>query len=114
MNEFLMIFRHVPNGQNAPSPEAIQANVKQWQDWMGGLAKEGKFVSTQRLGINGKTINATELVSDGPYAEVKEIIGGLLIVKADTLDDALEIAKGCPILSTGGSVEVRDMISMDM
>ena len=113
MNEFLMIFRHDPTAQNAPSPEDIQASVKQWQDWIGGIAQQGKFVSTQQLGSSGKTIKSSEVISDGPYAEVKEIVGGLLICKADTLEEALGMAKGCPVLAIGGKVEVRSLMKLD-
>lgn len=113
MNEFMMIFRHVPSPQAEPSPEEIQASVKQWQDWIGGIAQQGKFVSTQQLSFTGKTFNATEVISDGPYAEVKEIVGGLLICKAASLEEAMELAKGCPILTYGGSVEVRELMKLD-
>ncbi|MEL7532441.1 MAG: YciI family protein [Bacteroidota bacterium] len=113
MNEFLMIFRHVPTAQSAPSPEEIQASVKQWQDWIGGIAQQGKFVSTQQLSDNGKTIKGTEVISDGPYAEVKEIIGGFLLCKAESLEEALQMAKGCPVHAYGGSVEVRELMKLD-
>jgi len=113
MNEFMMIFRHVPSAQADPSPEEIQASVKLWQDWIGGIAQQGKFVSTQQLSFKGKTINATEVVSDGPYAEVKEIVGGILICKAASLEEAIEFANGCPVLAYGGTVEVRELMKLD-
>lgn len=114
MNEFMMIFRHDPSTQNAqPSPEEIQASIKQWQDWIGAIAQQDKFVSTQQLGFQGKTLKGNEIITDGPYAEVKEIVGGILIVKTDTLEEALEMAKGCPIHAIGGSVEVRELMKLD-
>ncbi len=113
MKEFMMIFRNEKNNHPHPSPEQMQAAVKQWQDWIGGIAAQGKFVATNALGFEGKTINANGLVLDGPYAEIKEIVGGYIIVKADNLDEAVKLADGCPTLSTGGKVEVRDVMVLD-
>jgi len=110
MKEFMMIFRNEKNDQPKPSPEQMQAMVKQWQDWIGGIAAQGKFVSTNALGFEGKTVSADGLITDGPYAEVKEIVGGYIIVRADDLNDAVELSEGCPTLLSGGKVEVRDVI----
>lgn len=110
MKEFMMIFRHTPNADFQPSPEQLQASIQQWQDWIGGIAAQGKFVSTNQLGFEGKTLKPNNLITDGPYAEVKEIIGGYLIAKAESLDDAFAMAQGCPILHMGGHVEVRDIM----
>jgi hypothetical protein len=54
-----------------------------------------------------------KLMVDGPYAEVKEIVGGYLVVKAANLDEAMKLAEACPILSIGGHVEVRAVIPMN-
>ncbi len=61
----------------------------------------------------GKTIKPNNVITDGPYAEVKEMVGGYLIVKANTLDEAVEIAKSCPNLIYGGNVEVRSVMSIE-
>ncbi len=113
MKEFMMIFRN-ENDQPKPSPEQMQAMVKQWQDWIGGIAAQGKFVATNALGFKGKTINADNTITDGPYAEVKEIVGGYAIVKAENLEDAMKLVNGCPTLAIGGKVEVRDVMVFDM
>jgi len=113
MSEFMMIFRHIPNPDIERTPEQIQASIKQWQDWMGGIAAQGKFVSANQLGFEGKTLKPNKVVTDGPYAEIKEIIGGYLIVKANNLEEALGLAEGCPVLAFGGHVEVRDIMVLD-
>lgn len=113
MKEFMMIFRHTPNPDMQLSAEQLEAGKKQWQDWIGGIAAQGKFVSTSQLGMDAKTLMPTSMVTDGPYAEVKEIVGGYLIAKADTLDEAMQLAHGCPILYMGGHVEVRDIMKMN-
>ena len=112
MEEFMMIFRMSPMEDFQPTPEQIQESIKQWQDWIGGIAAQGKFVSTNQLGFQGKTLKSDGMVTDGPYAEVKEIVGGNIIVKAADLDEALKLAEGCPILYIGGHVEVRDIMKI--
>jgi len=113
MKEFMMLFRHEP-ADYQPSPEDIQESIKHWENWIGGIAAQGKFGSTNQLGYEGKTIKPGNVITDGPYAEVKEIIGGYIIVKAESLEEAVEMAKGCPILQIGGHVEVRNIMEMDM
>lgn len=114
MTEFMMIFRNEKKDQAMPSPEQMQQMVKQWQDWIGGIAAQGKFVATNALGNEGQTVSMNGVVSDGPYAELKEIVGGYIIVKADNLADAVKLSEGCPTLASGGKVEVRNVMVFDM
>ena len=113
MKEFMMLFRSEKNDAPAPSPEQMQEMVKVWQDWIGGIAAQGKFVATNALGGQGKTIQGNKVISDGPYTELKEIVGGYIIVKAADLDEAVKLADGCPTLAMGGKVEVRDVMVFD-
>ena len=112
MNEFMMLFRHTPNPSFVPTQEQIEAEIKKWQDWIGGIAAQGKFDQTNQLGYEGKTVKSDGLVTDGPYAELKEIVGGYIIVKTKDLNEAVELATGCPIFERGGNVEVRPIIKM--
>lgn len=113
MKEFLMLFRRDPSNDLDLSPEEMQAQIKKWQDWIGGIAAQGKFVGTNALANTGKTVHPDAVITDGPYAEVKEIVGGYLLVKTDSLDDAVELSKGCPALEGNGFVEVRDVMTFD-
>lgn len=106
----MMIFRNDYNPSFKPSPEQIQAMIKQYQDWIGGIAAQGKFIGTNRLGFEGKTLKPNNVIADGPYAEIKEIVGGYMLVKANDLEEAMKLAEGCPILTIGGSVEVRNIM----
>jgi hypothetical protein len=91
----------------------MQAIMKQWMDWIGGIAAQNKLTSAGNpLGSAGKVVRANNVITDGPYTEIKELIGGYSIVKADSLEEAAELAKGCPILAVGGNVEVRDIVPM--
>ena len=109
MNEFILIFRH-EDGNKVASPEQIQVWMKQTMDWIGGIAAQNKLADRgNRLVTTGKVVKTGNVVTDGPYMEIKESIGGYSIVKAASLDEAAEIAKGCPIYAQGGSVEVREI-----
>ncbi len=113
MKEFMLLFRSVPNPDFKPTADQMQAEIKKWQDWIGDIASQGKFVSTNQLTRTGRLVKAGNIVSDGPYAEVKEIMGGYMIIKAADYDEAVEKAKGCPVLDMGGHVEVRDFMKLD-
>ena len=115
MNEFLLIFRNVPRTADAqPSPVHMQSMMKPWQDWMGSLAAQNKLVSSgNRLAEEGKVLKNNSVVTNGPYVEIKEAIGGYIIIRADSLEEAAELSKGCPIFAIGGNVEVRMVIPMD-
>ena len=114
MKEYLMLFRNEKSeGAEPPSPEQMQATMQQWQTWIKGIAEQGKYSGTNRLQPEGKTLKPGNIITDGPYAEAKEMIGGYLLVKADSLDEAVELAKGCPGLQYGGNVEVRSVLPME-
>jgi hypothetical protein len=113
MKEFLLVFRAQPGGAVPPSPEQMQASMKQWQDWLGGLAAQNKLSAAgNRLAGEGSVVKPDGVVTNGPYVEIAESIGGYSILKAGSLEEATELSKGCPILAVNGSVEVRPIISM--
>lgn len=96
------------------SPEQLQAMMKPWQDWMGGIAAQNKLVSPgNRLEADGRVVKPDNVVTNGPYVEIKEAVGGYIIIRAASLDEAAAISKGCPILTVGGTVEVRALVPMD-
>ncbi len=115
MKEFLLIFRREDsNYAEKMSPEQIQSMLKPWQDWIGGIAAQNKLVTAgNRLESDGKVVKPNNLVTNGPFVEIKEVLGGYTIIKANSLEEATEMSKGCPILQVGGSVEVRAIIPMD-
>jgi hypothetical protein len=114
MNEFLLIFRRdVKSNSVQPSPENLQHAMKDWQNWMGSIAARNKLVdSGNRLSSEGKVVKPGAVITNGPYVEIKEAIGGYIIVRAESLEEAAEFAKDCPIIALGGNVEVRTIIPM--
>jgi hypothetical protein len=113
MKEFMMIFKSEINESFGPTPEQMQSYIPEWMDWFGSIAAQGKIVTANRLNFEGKTLKPNNVIVDGPYAEVKEIIGGYVVVKANNIDEAMKLAEGCPILNHGGHVEVRGIIPMN-
>ncbi len=116
MKEYLFLFRGGGARTTQPSPEEMQAEMQRWSAWMGSLAKQEKLVGAQPLEKSGKKIaGKKKVISDGPFMEGKEMVGGYLICKADTYEEATELAKGCPILDLDeGTVEVREIREMKM
>ena len=114
MKEFVMVYRSENMGEIKLTPDGNLAISKEWENWIGGIAAQNKLVSMGvRLGNEGRTVKPGNVVTNGPYVEIKEMIGGLSIIRADSIEEATEISKGCPILSVGGNVEVRDIIPMN-
>src|SRR6185295_11764484 len=113
MANFMFLFRFEKDWRPS-SPEEMEQLMKRWMSWKDELEKSGHFVKAgERMDVNGKVVRGRErTVSDGPYVEVKDIVNGLLVVSAHDLDEAAELAKGCPILEGDGSVEVRPLLSM--
>lgn len=115
MSNFLYLFRGGDAEWKQQPPEVVQAHMQKWGAWMGGLKEQGKLVDGLPLSGEGKVVeNAGDVITDGPFAEGAEVVGGYLIVTADGLDDAVEISKGCPIFEHNGNVEVREIMSMNM
>ena len=108
----MLVFRSAGTGDFKPTPEQIEATEKEWNNWFGSIAAQGKLGGGHRPGPEGKTLLPGNVITDGPYAEVKEILMGTTVVKTETIDEAVALAKGCPILTVGGSVEVRSLIMM--
>ena len=114
MEEYALIFRH-QDGNKIASPEQIQIWMKQTMDWIGGIAAQNKFVSGTGLPFeDAKVVKHNNVVTNGPFGDIKETLGGFIVVKAVTVDEAVEFAKGCPVLQgEGNSVEVRKIAKRD-
>jgi len=107
-----MIFRYEPNADYQPTQEEQNAQHQQWGSFIGNLAIKEKLVGTHQLGFSGKQLSADLSVSEGINIAEGKTLGGNMVVRANTLDEAVEMAKDCPILQMGGTVEVRDILPM--
>jgi hypothetical protein len=114
MEEYALIMRH-QDGTKLASPEQMQVWMKQTMDWIGGIAAQNKFVSGTGLPFaDARVVKSNKVVTNGPFGEIKETIGGFITVKADSVEEAVEFAKGCPVLQgEGNTVEVRKIAKND-
>ena len=108
MAKFLFVYRGRGDAMETMTPEEMQQNMGKWQKWIGeGMQKGWMLDPGDGLTAEGCVVNAKKVITDGPFAESKEIVGGFSIVQANSLKAAADLAKGCPVLLTGGKVEVR-------
>ena len=114
MEKFMLIFH---GGQiDGASPEQMQAHMGKWMAWIDKLAKTEQYVSGEPLLPGGKLLSgkAGKTVTDGPYTEGKEVVGGFFIIKAKDMDEAVVISKDCPDYELGSTVQVRQVMKMEM
>jgi hypothetical protein len=107
-SQFLIVSR----GQWDPdiSPEEIQEAIDEFYLWLLRLVDEGKMKTGQRLGIEGRTVSGKGFITDGPFGEAKEVIGGYWSILADNIDEAAKIAAGSPCLKCGLFYEIRPFV----
>ena len=112
MTTYLYVFRG-GNIDNA-SPDERQQHMARWGAWIAELGKQGAFKGGEPLEKEGKVVlGKSKSVTDGPFAEAKDVVGGYLLVEAKDLHHATELARGCPVFeSENGSVEVRPVAKM--
>jgi len=111
MSEFLYLYR---GGERATSPEGMQQQMQKWMTWLKDLGAKGHVKDQgQPLEPAGKVVKGRhKTITDGPYAETKDIVAGFTLVEARDPDQAVELSKGCPIFETDGAVEVRPVAKM--
>jgi hypothetical protein len=113
MAKFLFVYRGGNDGYKTMTPDELQQNMQKWSTWIAEGLQKGWLVDVgDALTAEGRVVNAKRVVTDGPFVESKEVVGGYSVVQADTIDAAAELAKGCPGLLTGGRVEVRPLAGL--
>jgi hypothetical protein len=113
MEKYMFIF--IGGDPSHLSPDAQQAHMQKWFTWVEKLTKEKRYVAGEALLPGGKTISGSnKTVTDGPFAESKEVVGGFFVVEAKDYNEAVEMAKASPDFELGGSVEVRQVMKFDM
>ena len=113
MSEYVLLYR---GGERPSSPSEGQQVMSKWMSWFQEMAAKGHVIDRgQPLERSGKLVQGrSKTVMDGPFAEIKDVVGGYTLIKAKDIDEAAVLAKGCPILERGGDVEVRPVMKMDM
>jgi len=113
MSEFVYLYR---GGEAGRSPERVQQVMQKWMAWLKDLAGKGHIKDQgQPLERSGKLVKGKQkTVTDGPFAEAKDVVGGYTLIEARDLEQAVELSKGCPIFEVEGAVEVRPVMKMNM
>jgi hypothetical protein len=111
MSEYLYLYR---GGESGRTPEAAEKQMQLWMAWLSDLGQKGHIKDPgQPLEHTGKVVTGkAKTVTDGPYAEAKDLVGGYTIVEAKDIQQAAELSGGCPILALGGAVEIRPIMKM--
>jgi hypothetical protein len=110
MKDFMLIYRADYSSMIDRSPEEREAMTKRYMDWINNIAGEDKLVDMgNRLAPTGKVVSAGNVVTNGPYTEVKEFIGGYSMIKAESYEEAVELLKGSPVFELNGKIEVREI-----
>jgi hypothetical protein len=114
MPKFAFIFRGGAPENPDMSAAEMQAHIAKWYVWSDALLKQGHPLQGQPLDNGGRTLRGKDrIVTDGPYAETKDLVTGAMIITAATLDEAVDLARGCPVFELGGSVEIRPVTEHD-
>ena len=110
----MLIFHGGQTGK--ASPEQMQENMGKWMAWIDQLAKAEQYVSGEALLPGGKLVSSSQgkTVTDGPYTEGKEVVGGYFVINAKDMNEAIALSKGYPDFELGGQVQVRQVMKMDM
>lgn len=112
-SDYLLLFRNAGPDTHAHLTSAERAELAaRWNNWVAALLADDRLRAGHPLALGGRVVSgpAGERVTDGPYAEAKEVVGGYVIVRAGDIGQAVEIARGCPGLSVGLTVEVRQLV----
>ena len=111
MKEFVLIFRmDITTKEAQPSAGQMEKYMEQWMEWINFISNQGQLADGgNHLSPAGKLLKSNNVIEDGPYIAGKESVAGYIIVLAKDMDDAVRLAKKCPILKgEGTSVEVRE------
>ena len=116
MSNFLYLFRGGDENFQSLSQEEKEVHMVMWQKWMGNLAQNGQLIGGDQLTPDGMIVkDRGEVITDGPFAEAAEMVGGYVIVSAQDYKAAAELLKTCPIYDYKGAfVEIREIMSQEM
>ena len=116
MPQFMLLLHNAPRDTSKVSPAEMQAVINEYSAWSQKLAAAGKLKGGQKLtNDGGRMITAKDgeiSVTDGPYTETKEVVGGFFMVEAKSYDDAVKLTRDCPHLKFGGRIELRQVDRM--
>ncbi|HEX5323788.1 MAG TPA: YciI family protein [Capsulimonadaceae bacterium] len=112
MPQYILLAHVGQEAQSQRTPEELQQMTREYIAWVGSLMQQGKYSGGQKLKESVRLMRRGDngqVVMDGPYTEVKELVGGFFQIEAANMEEAIELAKGCPIFKTDGALELREV-----
>ena len=114
MSEFVFLFRSTLEGRRAAmgTPEAAQRSLQAWMTWIGNLEKNGHLKNRGAPLDGSGSVVRSNMVTDGPFLEAKEIVLGFIVVEARDMQEAIKLASDNPMVLGGGALEIRPVVSL--
>lgn len=112
MAQYLLLIREYEPYSKNYTPDQLQQVIQKYINWSGQLRQQGRLVSSEKLVDDGGRIvrmRNRQILVDGPFTEAKEAIGGYYIIEAAGYDEAVQLARDCPVFETGGEVELHEI-----
>ena len=110
----MLIFHGGLTDTHPDGPEAMQRQMGKWLAWVEKLRKNGRYLSGEPLLPGGKLVTGPNVATDGPFTEGKDVVGGFFIINANDYDEAVNITSDYPDFDLGGTVEVRQVMKVEM
>ena len=111
--QYMLLLYDDPSEYRDMSPAEMQAMIERYSAWARSVGQQGKLKGNNKLRDEGgrivRGVDGRVVVADGPYAEAKEIVSGYFLVEADSYDEAVDIARGCPHAQSRGKIEIREI-----
>ena len=113
MTDYLFLFKGGTPSESDLTPEEMQQHMEKWFTWISALREKGIYKGGEPLEKEGHVVQPDKTITDGPFTESKELIGGFVIIEAESLEEASGLAKDCPVLDLDGRVEVRPVMVLE-
>ncbi len=110
MKTYLILLREDIQAVDQMTEAEAMEEIATYQKWVDELTQSGNHVSSEPLTSEGFMVSESQVLSDGPFIEAKDAISGYFIIKANDHAHAIEIAKSCPLVTNGGTVELRPIM----
>lgn len=114
MPRYMILIYETPATKGELGPEETQRVIAKYGEWAKSLREKGVFVGSERLSYEGRILKKNDKqlrISDGPFAEAKEVFGGYWAIDAPSFEDAVEYCRNSPHLDYGGMLEIREIKS---
>jgi hypothetical protein len=111
MTKYLYLFRGGSEGYSKLTPEELAQDTQNWMNWMGGIAQKGMKIEGLPIARAGKVVSSSD-IKDSTFGSGDDVVSGYILLEAENIEQAINESKNCPIVALGGTVEIREVLSM--